>query len=215
MLVGTSTERKTKGEQTRAVIVEAALSLAAREGLEGLTIGSIAARTGMSKSGVFAHFGSREELQIATLREYHRRFEAQVFLPALKQPRGLQRLQTLFTLWVEHLSESDILHDCIYMSGAVDYDDRPGAVREELVSTIALWRAALHRAVTQAIQEKHLHFSTDPDQLVFEMYGIMLALHHDARLMRTEECVHRATRAFNRLIHDCQTDPEPSIKKLA
>ncbi len=215
MLVGTSTERKTKGEQTRAVIVEAALSLAAREGLEGLTRGSIAARTGMSKSGVFAHFGSREELQIATLREYHRRFEAQVFLPALKQPRGLRRLQTLFTLWVAHVSEVEIPQDCSYMSGAVDYDDRPGAVREELVSTIALWRAALHRAVTQAIQEKHLHFSTDPDQLVFEMYGIMLALHHDARLMRTEECVHRATRAFNRLIHDCQTDPEPSIKKLA
>lgn len=214
MLVGTSTERKTKGEQTRAIILEAALSLAAREGLEGLTIGSIAARTGMSKSGVFAHFGSREELQIATLREYHRRFEAQVFLPALKQPRGLRRLQTLFTLWVEHLSESDILQDCIYMSGAVDYDDRPGAVREELVSTIALWRAALHRAVTQAVQEKHLHFSTDPDQLVFEMYGIMLGLHHDARLMRSDDSAHRATRAFARLIQDHRTHPEHQIQKV-
>jgi AcrR family transcriptional regulator len=215
MLTRQTAARKTKGVQTRAVILEAALSLAAREGLEGLTIGSIAARTGMSKSGVFAHFGSREELQIATLREYHRRFEAQVFLPALQQPRGLQRLQTLFTLWVEHVSEVEIPQDCMYMSGAVDYDDRPGAVREALVSTIALWRAALHRAVTQAIQEKHLHALIDPEQLVFEMYGIMLALHHDVRLLRSQDSARRATLAFTRLIHNCQIHPEQPHKKVA
>lgn len=192
--------RLTKGEQTRAAILGAALDLAARDGLEGLTIGLIAERMQMSKSGVFAHFGSREDLQIATLMEYHRRFEAEVFAPAIRKQRGLPRLEAMFANWIEHVRSVEIPHGCIYVSGAVEYDDRPGPVRDALVGIVTSWQQALKRAITLAVEEQHLRPDTDAHQLVFEIYGIMLALHHDARLMRARGSVARARTAFARLI---------------
>src|SRR5271163_3110615 len=114
-----------KGEQTRAAILDAALVMAGRDGLEGLTIGLLADRMQMSKSGVFAHFGSREDLQIAVIQEYHRRFEDEVFLPSISEKRGLPRLRAMFHRWVERHAR-EITSGCIYVSGAVEYDDRPG-----------------------------------------------------------------------------------------
>src|SRR5277367_1663947 len=111
-----------KGQQTKAVIVDAALNLAAQIGLEGLSIGAVAELTQMSKSGVFAHFGSREELQISVVREYHARFEDEVFRPAMKLPRGLPRLHALFDRWLKRVSV-EIDSGCIYISGAVEFDD--------------------------------------------------------------------------------------------
>lgn len=196
----TSLSNRSKGEQTRAAILEAALSLAARDGLEGLTIGLIAERMNMSKSGVFAHFGSREELQIATLRAYHDRFEQVVFHPALQRARGLPRLEAMFANWVELVRAVEIPNGCIYVSGAVEFDDRPGPVRNALVEIVSTWQGALERATALALEAGHLRAGTDPQQLVFEIYGIMLALHHEARLMRAEGSVTRAKAAFARLI---------------
>ena len=107
-----------KGQQTRAAILDAALSLAAQMGIEGLSIGALAEVTGMSKSGVFAHFGSREELQILVIREYHERFEEEVFRAAMRQPRGLPRLRALIKNWVSKVA-TEIDSGCIYISGAV------------------------------------------------------------------------------------------------
>ncbi|WP_313927488.1 TetR/AcrR family transcriptional regulator, partial [Pseudoxanthomonas sp.] len=109
-----------KGQQTRATILDAALTLASHMGLEGLSIGALAEVTGMSKSGVFAHFGSRDELQIAVVREYHNKFEEEVFYPALREPRGLPRLRALFELWVKRVAV-EIDSGCIYISGAVEF----------------------------------------------------------------------------------------------
>ena len=114
-----------KGEQTRAAIVEAALEIASTQGLEGLTIGSIAEKMTMSKSGVFAHFGSREELQIAVLQEYETQFINAVLFPCLKEPRGLPRLRAIFMRWLDRIGK-EIDSGCIYISGATEYDDRPG-----------------------------------------------------------------------------------------
>ena len=122
-----------KGRQTKATIVNAALGLAAQIGLEGLSIGALAEVTGMSKSGVFAHFGSREELQISVIREYHDQFESEVFYPALSCARGLPRLQSLFDNWMQRTT-TEIDSGCIYISGAVEFDDRPGSVRDDLES---------------------------------------------------------------------------------
>ena len=122
-----------KGQQTRAAILDAALSLAAQMGIEGLSIGALAEVTGMSKSGVFAHFGSREELQISVIREYHERFEEEVFRPAMRQPRGLPRLRALIKNWVSKVA-TEIDSGCIYISGAVEFDDRPGPVRDALAT---------------------------------------------------------------------------------
>src|ERR1700754_2019977 len=135
-----------KGRQTRATILDAALALASHMALEGLSIGALAEVTQMSKSGVFAHFGSREELQISVVREYHARFEEEVFMPALVQPRGLPRLQALFARWLRRVS-AEIDSGCLYISGAVEFDDRPGPVRDALVSMVQAWQHALERAV--------------------------------------------------------------------
>lgn len=188
-----------KGEQTRVSILDAALTMASRDGLEGLTIGTLAERMGMSKSGVFAHFGSREDLQIAVLKRYHQQFAEDVFIPSMSQPRGLPRLQSLFARWVERVGR-EIASGCIYISGAVEYDDRPGPVRDQLIDMVAAWQQSLLRATQQTIDEGHIRAGTDAAQLVFEMYGLVLALHHDARFIRSPGSVDRARAGFARLI---------------
>ncbi len=188
-----------KGQQTRLVILEAALGLASQIGLEGLSIGALAEVTQMSKSGVFAHFGSREELQISVIREYHRRFAEEIFQPALHEPRGLPRLQALFERWVQRVA-IEVDSGCIYISAAVEFDDRPGPVREALVGMVRTWHEALIRAARLAIEEGHLRPDTEPEQLLFELHGLILALHHDARLLRSPGSVERARRGFARLI---------------
>jgi AcrR family transcriptional regulator len=188
-----------KGQQTRATILEAALALASQMGLEGLSIGALAEVTGMSKSGVFAHFGSREELQISVIREYHRRFEEEVFFPGIAQPRGLPRLRALFENWVRRVSV-EIDSGCIYISGAVEFDDRPGPVRDALADMVRTWHTALRRAIEIAVETGDLRVDTDSMQLLFEVHGLILALHHDARFLRSPGALDRARRGFERLI---------------
>jgi AcrR family transcriptional regulator len=193
-----------KGEMTRAAILDVALELASRDGLEGLTIGLLADKMNMSKSGVFAHFGSREDLQLEVLKLYHRRFEQEVFYPSIKEPRGLPRLRAMFAHWVKRVSV-EIASGCIYISGAVEYDDRPGPIREALVAMVGAWQQALLRAAQQSIDCGHLKPDTDPQQLVYEMYGLILAVHHDARFLRIPGAVERASVGFNRLIENYQS----------
>jgi AcrR family transcriptional regulator len=188
-----------KGQATRAAILDAALGLASHMGLEGLSIGALAEVTQMSKSGVFAHFGSREELQIAVVREYHARFEHEVFHPALAEPRGLPRLRALFERWVKRVSV-EIDSGCIYISGAVEFDDRPGPVRDALASMVQAWHAALERAIRIAIDEGHLKTDTDATQMLFEIHGLILALHHDARFLRLPGAMQRVERAFEHVL---------------
>jgi len=188
-----------KGQQTRAAILEAALGLAANMGLEGLSIGALAEVTQMSKSGVFAHFGSREELQISVVREYHAKFEEEVFFPAMQEARGLPRLKALFERWVRRVS-MELDSGCIYISGAVEFDDRPGPVRDALASMVVAWQSALERAVRIAVEEAHLYDDIDPLQLVFELHGLILALHHDARFLRNPGALDRVRTGFERLL---------------
>jgi AcrR family transcriptional regulator len=203
-----------KGEMTRAAILDVALDLASRDGLEGLTIGLLADKMNMSKSGVFAHFGSREDLQIEVVKLYHDHFEQEVFYPSMKEPRGLPRLQAMFGGWIRRVSE-EIASGCIYISGAVEYDDRPGAIREELVGMVRTWQGALRRCVLQTIELGHLRAETDPDQLVYEMYGLILALHHDARFLKMPGSVNRAQLGFDRLIQSYQSPQPDSSQKAA
>jgi AcrR family transcriptional regulator len=188
-----------KGEQTRSAIVAAACELAARDGLEGLTIGALAERMSMSKSGVFAHFGSREDLQIAVLKAYERRFVDDVLVPGLEAPRGLRRLQAIFGHWLERTAV-EAASACIWISGATEYDDRPGPVRDELVGMVHSWQRELIRAIQQAIDTGELRADTDPGDLVFDLYGVILVLHHDARLLDSPDALARARRAFDRLV---------------
>jgi len=188
-----------KGQLTRATILEAALAQASHMGLEGLSIGALADQTGMSKSGVFAHFGSREELQIAVVAEYHRRFEEEVFFPALREPRGLPRLRALFESWVRQVAV-ELESGCIYISGAVEFDDRPGPVRDALVTMVKAWHAALHKAIGLALEVGHLRAEAPVDQILFELHGLILSLHHDARFLRSDGALEHARRGFDRVV---------------
>jgi AcrR family transcriptional regulator len=201
-----------KGQQTRVAILDAALGLATQMGLEGLSIGALAEVTQMSKSGVFAHFGSREELQISVVRQYHQRFEDEVFFPAMAQARGLPRLRALFENWVRRVAV-EVDSGCIYISGAVEFDDRPGPVRDALVGMVRAWHAALERAITLAQQEGQLRPDTDPMQMLFELHGLILALHHDARFLRIPGALDRARAGFERtLSHYCVAAPQAAAK---
>jgi AcrR family transcriptional regulator len=184
-----------KGQQTKAVIIEAALGLASQIGLDGLSIGAVAEVTGMSKSGVFAHFGSREELQISVIREYHDRFEAEVFYAAMQKPRGVPRLQAMFDNWMVQTS-AEIDSGCIYISGAVEFDDRTGPVRDALASSVATWQTALRRAVELAQAAGQLNREADAHQIAFEIHGLILALHYEARFLRNPGASELARRGF-------------------
>ncbi len=188
-----------KGQQTKAAIVEAALGLATQIGLEGLSIGALAEVTQMSKSGVFAHFGSREELQISVIREYHARFEDEVFYPAMTAPRGLPRLRALFANWMQRTSV-EIDSGCIYISGAVEFEDRAGPVRDALASSVMTWHAAMKRAITTAKQERHLRDDADEEQMLFEIHGLILALHYEARFLKTPGSIARANAGFDNIL---------------
>ncbi len=191
--------RTAKGGQTYAAIVDTALALARRDGLESLTIGVLAEQMGMSKSGVFAHFGAREELQLAVLGEYAARFVDDVLRPAVKRPRGLPRLSALLDNWLRLLAR-EIEQGCLMIAGACEYDDRPGPLRDALVGVVDGWKTELLLAIDGAVAEGHLPARTDARQLVFEIYGVMLALHQDARLLHSSDSVTRARTGLARIL---------------
>ncbi len=191
-----------KGQQTKAAIVDAALGLASQVGLEGLSIGALAELMQMSKSGVFAHFGSREELQISVVREYFHRFDQEVFRAALSQPRGLPRLRALFANWMKRVS-IELQSGCIFISGAVEFDDRPGPVRDALAESVQAWLKAFHRAIVLAREEGHLKPDTDERQLAFEIHGLILALHYEARFLKNPTSIERTLRAFEHILERC------------
>jgi len=188
-----------KGQQTKAAIIDAALGLATQIGLEGLSIGALAEVMRMSKSGVFAHFGSREELQISVIREYFARFEEEVFYPALKEPKGLPRVQALFGNWMKRVAV-ELQSGCIFISGAVEFDDRPGPVRDALATSVQTWLAAMYRAVVLAKETGHLHADADERQIAFEIHGLILALHYEARFLKTPGSIDRTLRAFQSIL---------------
>ncbi len=188
-----------KGEQTKQAIIEAALGLAAQIGLEGLSIGVLAEVMQMSKSGVFAHFGSREELQISVIREYYARFSDEVFFPALTEPRGLPRVRALFANWMKRVAV-ELQSGCIFISGAVEFDDRPGPVRDALAGSVKIWLEAMYRAVVQAKEEGQLNADADEEQMAFEIHGLILALHYEARFLKNPDAIAHANKGFENIL---------------
>lgn len=193
-----------KSEMTRAAIVGAALDLAAAEGLEALTLQAVADRIGLSKSGVFSRVGSREALQKAVIEEFGRRFLADVFVPAMQQPKGLPRLDEIVRRWIVRMRDVEVQSGCIFTAGAFELDDREGELRDLLFQEISRWRAALRRTVLQAVEAGHLKPDTAPEQLVGEISGIAISLLHDARFLRDPTAATRATATWQRLLQSYQ-----------
>ncbi len=188
-----------KGQQTKQAIVEAALGLAGEIGLEGLSIGVLAEVMHMSKSGVFAHFGSREELQISVIHEYYARFYDEVFSSAMAQARGLPRVRALFANWMKRVAV-EIHSGCIFISGAVEFDDRPGPVRDALASSVKTWLAAMHRAIVQAKEEGQISADADEAQMAFEVHGLILSAHYEARFLNNPGATARASQGFENIL---------------
>ena len=199
-----------KGAATREAIIDRAYAIACSAGLEGLSIGPLAQAVGMSKSGVFAHFGSREDLQLAVLDAAGQRFVAHVLLPSLKARRGLPRLRAIIAAWFDWARHGED-GGCLFLAAAAEYDDRPGPQRERLLQHENRWRAELARAVALAIETGELAPDTEPAQLAFELYALALAVHHDAGLFGYPAALQRGQRSFERLIRSYAPDPRRLI----
>src|SRR5690349_5208327 len=197
--------RTPKSELTRAAIVGAALDLASAEGLEAISLQGVADRIGLSKSGVFSRVGSREALQKAVIEEFGRRFIADVFVPAMQQPKGLPRLNEIMRRWIQRTRDVEAQTGCIFTAGAFELDDRDGPLREHLLGEVTRWRAALRRTVLQAVECGHLKADTDPEQLVAEMSGLVMGLLHDARFLRDARAFDRAQLTWARLLKTYQS----------
>ena len=192
--------RPRKGELTRHAILEKASSLASRVGLEGVTIGRLADDLDLSKSGLFAHFQSKEALQEQVLLFASERFIEAVVRPALGAPRGEPRVRAFFERWLAWPKVVPQPGGCLFMAVAAELDDRPGAARDRLAKLQRDWRATLARAAAVAKEEKHFRADLDPEQFAFEEHGIMMSCQFSSRLLRDAKATERARDAFERLI---------------
>ena len=188
-----------KGEQTRAAILDAALVQASEAGFESLTIGGLAEQTGLSKSGLFAHFGSREELQVAAIEAGAARWAETVFMPAMKARRGLPRIRALFENWLDWTTRSGMQHGCPMRAAAMEFDDRPGPARDVVVEHFTRLDRELTRAIRLAISEKHFRANIDVEQFIFDLMGVLFAYEHTARLFNPARAKSHARAAFERL----------------
>jgi AcrR family transcriptional regulator len=186
-----------KGEETRQAILSRALELARVNGLAGLSIGRLAEETGLSKSGLFAHFGSKEALEAAVVEEASRQFVQAVMVPALRQPRGEPRLRALVEAW---LTWGQREGGCFFVGASAELDDRPGPQRDALVRASKDWVDELAKAASIAVREGHFRADLDVDQFAFELYGLTLGFHLFHRFLRDPAATERTRRAFDRLV---------------
>ena len=193
-----------KGDDTRRFILHQALDLSTQVGLEGLTVGTLAKRVGMSKSGLYAHIGSKEELQSQVLDAAVALFVEQVLTKVFQHPRGLPRVRELFQLWLNWTTDT-LSGGCPFIAAAAEFDDRPGPVRDTLVRHQRDVIETIERATRISVAEGHFHADLDVEQFAFGFWAILLAYHHFARLMRRDDARDLAGRAFDKLVQDAAT----------
>jgi AcrR family transcriptional regulator len=189
-----------KGEETRQAILARAFELANVVGVSGLSIGRLAEATGLSKSGLFAHFGSKEDLQAQVLQTAIERFAESVVRPALTRPRGEPRVRALFENWLAWAEATYLPGGCIFIATANELDDRPGPLRDLLVESQQRWLAVIARAARISQEEGHFRSDLDADQFAYGLYAVALAYHHFRRLLRDPGARDRARRAFEDLM---------------
>jgi AcrR family transcriptional regulator len=188
--VNVATQQPSKGAQTRAAILDRAVDIASAEGLEGLTIGRLAAELRMSKSGLFAHFGSKQELQLATIAAAAERFRTAVIEPAVSAPDGAPRLRAMGERYLDHL---DIYSGgCFWGATSAEYDDRPGPVRDAIAGALDIWMGELERQATIAGVEH-------PARFAFELYAVVMGANARYRLSGDRRVFEYAREALTRL----------------
>ena len=188
--------RRAHGDRTRQAILEVAVDLASAEGLEGLTIGRLAAGLGMSKSGLFAHFGSKEELQLATVGAARAVFIREVVGPAFRAEKGLARLWRLCDIWLEYVRGEVFRGGCFFAAAAAEFDGRPGPVRDRVAEIMKEWLAALRRSVSEAQEAGQLRADADPAQLAFELNALEMGANWAFQLYGDRQAFARARAAM-------------------
>jgi AcrR family transcriptional regulator len=201
-----------KGAQTRQMIIDAAIQLARQDGLRALTLGQLADRLQLSKSGLFGHFGSKEALQLAVVQAVQQCFIERVLQPALSLPRGAPRLQAVAANWLAWAAQPEADGGCPLLAAALEFDDQPGPIRDQVAEGHRQWRASLQVLVSQTMDVQQLPADTDPVQFAFEWFGLMLAVHHDVRLFHDESAPARAQRALQRLLAQPPRQQSTEIK---
>ncbi|HET7691069.1 MAG TPA: TetR/AcrR family transcriptional regulator [Nocardioidaceae bacterium] len=188
-----------KGEATRAAILDDAIDIASKVGFGALTIGMLAEQAEMSKSGLFAHFKSKEQLQLQTLDRARERFVDVAIRPALSAPRGEARVRALFDHWLRWASDT-LSGGCVFVGAAAELDDQPGPLRDALVRNEQDWLDVIAQVAQTAVSEGEFAPDTDVVQFAFDVHGITLAFHHASRLMRDPRATERTRRAFENLL---------------
>lgn len=189
----------TKGEETKAAILDQAVAIASEVGFTGLTIGQLAERTQMSKSGLFAHFKSKEALQLETLQRARERFTDMVVRPALTTPRGVKRVQVLVERWLDWATDG-LQGGCIFVASAAEYDDRPGPMRDAVVQNERDWLETIATVAGTAVAEGDFRADLDTEQFAFTVQGLMLSYHQATRLLGDPKALEHVRQALDDLI---------------
>lgn len=201
-----------KGQRTRASILQRAVDLASLEGLEGLTIGRLAEDLRMSKSGLFAHFGSKEELQLAAIDAAGQRFIDAVVRPALPAERGYPRLVAICHSWLDYVRRRVFPGGCFFAAASFEFDGRPGPVRDAVAKQMDDWFAMLEKAIRMAKDEGHLDAEVEPAQLAFELNALLFGANFAYNLRHDEEAFNRATRAIERRLESVRSGETPLLR---
>jgi len=203
-----------KGARTRESILHVAVNLASVEGLQGLTIGRLAEELKMSKSGLFAHFGSKEELQVATVEMARQIFVEYVIRPALAQPEGMPRLWALCDGWLRHVESRVFAGGCFFTAASFEFDSRSGPVRDRIVDAMRTWLGVLSEAVERAQKSGHLKRSVDPKQFAFEIYSLAIGSHWGHGLFGDRKAFSNARSMILARLHALATSKCPPLCKI-
>lgn len=190
------TGRRAQGERTRQAILETAVDIASVEGLEGLTIGRLASELSMSKSGLFAHFGSKEDLQLATVEAARSVFKREVIRPAFEFDHGMARLWKLCDVWLSYVQGGVFRGGCFFAAAAAEFDSRPGPVRDRIAETMKDWLNILKRALVEAQEAGQINKDADPAQLAFELNALEMGANWSYQLHGDKQAFARARRAI-------------------
>jgi AcrR family transcriptional regulator len=188
-----------KGQDTKESILDAALQVASRVGFDGLTIGQLADTTGMSKSGLFAHFRAKEQLQLQTLDHARERFMDLVVRPTLAVPRGERRVRELFERWLQWETDA-LVGGCIFVTASIEYDDQPGPMHDALLRQQRDWTEFIATVAGTAVSEGDFREDVDSGQFAFTLQSLMLGYHHAGRLLRDPAAILRTRAAFEQLL---------------
>lgn len=199
------TAKRSKGLATRERVLKKAVQVASVEGLEGLTIGRLADATGLSKAGLFAHFGSKEDLQLAVVEHARRIFAEAVINPCLRVPEGLPRLFAMQSNWIGYLEQEPFRGGCFFAAASAEFDGRPGPVRKRVAALTGHWRALLEDEARRAVALGHLAPDTDPAQLAFELHAYPQEANWAHQLLRDDQAFAQARRASEARLRNAAT----------